>query len=437
MCEKLGDISLGYLRKCLKEFNIETPYQRNRRIAESVDLTEFVRLVEADTPKQEIFEKLGITKDIYFSLLRKTGVKSTWTRHLEDIAKITKEKLEELIASNKTVDEICKELYNISVPEYNNLLKKFGIKTDYSKRVALNKTITKEDIVSRLNKKMLKKDIIKELGISSIKYTQLIHEFGIETKALADKKNSKNITKEQLLELINDKKMLTRDIEKFLNISQATYCKLLKKFGIKTQRQVANERFASITKEELQAVIDEGGTVKQMISKLDVSESMFYKLIKYHNANYQFKHHNNELVIPKEVMEEMVQAGKTLDEIAKELNINQATFSNKAKIAKVNTNLRENKDKIANITKKELQALIDKGYTREEVCNELDITIPMCDGLIAKYNISTKCKQSRINTKDITKEQLQEMRASKKTIKEICAELGITPVTYQNIMKRV
>jgi transposase len=64
------NVSINTIRKWFNTFKVETPYQKNRKITETIDLQEFSRLIELGTSKQKIIEKLNITKDIYVTLLK-------------------------------------------------------------------------------------------------------------------------------------------------------------------------------------------------------------------------------------------------------------------------------------------------------------------------------------------------------------------------------
>lgn len=429
------NVSINTIRKWFTILKVETPYQKNRKLTEMIDLKEFTRLIEAGIPKQEIIEKLNITKDIYVTLLKKSGAKTLKMKHSENISAITKESLLSLMSSGKTITEIRKELGDISMEMYCKLLRKFNIETTLKKRMAHHSTITKTDITSRLEKGMTKLEIIKELDLTASKYTRLLHDFGIETSVMSDRKNASQITKERFLELINSG-MLSKDIEKELGISNSTFCNLLNKFEITTTRQAERANAFNITKEELQALVDRGLTVKSMLAELNISESTFYKLIKFHNVDYKFQHHNNEIIIPKQLMEDMIQTNKPVRAIAKELNVHQTTFSNKARIARVNTTYRENIDKGASVTKEELQDAISSGFSRAEICKRYGIAISMYDTLISKFHIMTKKKMERENVQRISKELLIAMKSMGKSIENICKELNITTYTYRKIMNQ-
>ena len=429
------NVSINTIRKWFNTFKVETPYQKNRKITETIDLQEFSRLIELGTSKQEIIEKLNITKDIYVTLLKKSGAKTLKMKHTENIATITKDSLLSLMSSGKTIPEIRKELGDISMEMYCKLLRKFNIETNLKKRMAHHSTITKTDIASRLEKGMSKSEIIKELDLTPATYTRMLYEFGIETSVMAHRKNAAKITKEEFLELLNSG-MLSKDIEKKLNISNSTFCYLLDKFGITTTRQASRINATNITKEELQSIVDSGMTVKNMIAELNIAESTFYQLIKFHKIDYNFQHHNNEIILPKEVMEDMVQSGKAVRKIADELNIHQTTFSKKAKVARVNTVYRESIDKKSDITKDELQEAVFSGLSREEICQQFKITTSMYRKLINRFGIQTKRKIEQENAKNISKELLVAMKSSGKSIEKICEELEISPNTYRRILKQ-
>jgi len=156
--------------------------------------------------------------------------------------------------------------------------------------------------------------------------------------------------------------------------------------------------------------------------------------LKYHKIEYNYKHHDKEISIPKEKLKELSTSGKTIEEITKELGIYASTYAIKVKAAGINTKLRESINKIHSISKEKIESYINKGLSVKTICKNLDITESMYKQLIEKYNINTPSRNIHTHISKIKKETILELKSQNKTIKEICDELKISLTTYYKIM---
>lgn len=261
----------------------------------------------------------------------------------------------------------------------------------------------------------------------------------IHSLAFSGMKESKekiaSITYERLDTLVKSGKKV-KEICAILGIPERTYSRLLDKFGIITPRKEAKNRINSITAEELQKLVDDGLSIDEIVRKLQIDKAMFYKLLKRLHINYDYQHHVGEIRIPPEVLRQMTKSGKNTAQIAAELGISQGTFHQKAKCANVKTILRDSIDTISSVSKEEVQSLIDKGLKQDEICKKLNITRVNFIALMRKYNLQTPQKRSMDIISRISKQQLLDLRAQGKMIKEICKLLSISLSTYRRIINR-
>lgn len=346
---------------------------------------------------------------------------------------ITKEQMLEVLNKGLSVKQICEKL-NIAESSYYKLVRKFDIHTPRKKALAHNASVTKEDILKLQKEGKSCNEILDILKITFDAYTLMLSRFKIVTDLMISKKTISNITKERLEELIQSGKKVS-EICKELNIPERTYTRLLGKFEIETERQKAKKHIASITQEMIQKLVDNKLSKAEICEILKINNAMFYRLLKKFGINYDYLHHNREIVIPENRLRAAVELGKTSRETASDLGVTVNVYHAKAKNAHVDTVFRKSIDKIASISKEEIQSSIDSGMTIKQICEKYSITPSNYKALREKYNLSTPQRKSSLRISKITPEQLIEMRNSGKSPKEICKELSISQNAYYKIMK--
>lgn len=235
------------------------------------------------------------------------------------------------------------------------------------------------------------------------------------------------VKKEKLEELIESGKSVD-EICKDLNISVRNYSTLVNRFGIMTDFRKNKANSLSITKEKLQELVDKGLTAKEIYEKLNISDSVFYHLLKRLGINYNYKHHSQLKDIPKNKLEQTVKEWESQAKAEEELDIAASTFNYKAREAKVETVLSGSIDRLKELGNKkdEIQKYLDEGATQQEICEMYDIPPVMYHSLIRKYNLVSAAKKKFDSTKSITKEQLEQLLKSGKSKTDICEELGIS-----------
>ena len=284
---------------------------------------------------------------------------------------ITKEQILKLREEGKSETEIIKTL-NISTPTYYRKLKLFNIpskKESYNKKLA---EIPKEQFESFLKNKTPINEVCSTLNITTTAYYNLMEKYGLRGYILGASR--KAATKEQILSLL-EQKLSVAEICKQLNICKDAYFDLLNKFEISTKHKESIKRISQITKEEV---------------------------------------------------DNLIKSGKSNPEIAEILNISVSTLQRLVGTLKIETKLAKSKENIANITKEQLENLINSGKKREEICKELNISERTYTDLLNKFGIITEFKQAKINISNITKEEIQALVDKDYTIDEICKKLNLT-----------
>ena len=404
----------------------------NQKLA-SIPKNEFEQMLKDKATMEDICKKYKISASVYYTYIEKNNLKNYITYPKKK--SVTKDMLQELVDKKYSIDEICKKL-SIAKDTYFRLLKKFDILTEYKKNKANAKNITKEQIVSLLdcNKKI--SEICEELNISASTLRKLFVNFNINTRTIQSKKIISTITKEQLLEYI-EAGVPSEQICKELNLSKRTYSRLTNKFGINTPIRQAKANIKNVTKEQLQRLVDEGLTMSEICKKLHLSgKSIFYRLLKTLDIRYNYKNHSNEINIPREDLQKAVDEWKSVRDIEEKLHVSNSTFYNKIKSANIKSVLSNSIETIDKLNKNDIQEKLDKGASPKEICDMYNITPRMYNTLIAQYGLLSQGKKNFQRVKSITKEQIELLVNSGRNTKEICEELNITIVTYIKLIKK-
>ncbi len=242
----------------------------------------FEELLKQKFSVLEICNYFKITTTAYYNLLNKFDLINYM--HGASSKVITKKTLQELVDNKIPVDEICKRL-SISQSIYYKLLQKLDIQTEYKKSKARVAKVTKENIINLIESGKTYPEIAEILGIAQPTLQRLITRFKISTKILEKRKAMDNVTKEKLEELIESGKSVN-EICKELNISVRNYSTLVNRFGIMTDFRKNRANSLSITKDNLQELVDKGLTAKEIYETLNISDSVFYHLLKRLGINY-------------------------------------------------------------------------------------------------------------------------------------------------------
>jgi len=277
ICDELG---FSKNRYCyfLKKYGIATRRQASRKNVSKITTEDIQSRLDKGMTAAAISKELGISPKTYQNLCRKYGITTRQSAARENVSKITAEDIQACLDKNMTVKEISKEL-GISNVTCLLLFCKYGLTTRQSAARENVSKITAEDIQSRLDKNMKADEIQKELGISRVTYDNLCFRFNIPANRHASQGKVSSITAEDIQSRL-DKHIKVAEICEELGISSTTFNNLCHKFGIKTNQMARNNHAGSITKEELSSLIEQGYNVNTIYKMLDISPATYARLVK-------------------------------------------------------------------------------------------------------------------------------------------------------------
>ena len=430
---KLLGISLPTYYTKLKQLEIPNVIKEYKQKLANIPREEFERMLQEKVPIEDFCKKFNLTVNAYYNYIDRYGLRSYIVG--ANRKAVTKEQLQELVDKKLSIDEICEQL-NIGRYAYFDLLQKFNILTEYRGNKLNIQNITREQLLELINSGKTNSEISEQLGISQQTLQRLINAFHIKTKYLQSKSVISGITKEQLQELVNSGKSNSEICEE-LNIPMRTYTRLTSQFGIITKARQAKKNLSSIKKEELQQLVDEGLTREEICRKLKLSgDSTFYKLLKRLNIRYNYRHHANEINVPREDLQRVVDEWESAQDIQDKLKISDTSFYEKSKLVKVKTVLGDSIEKLKSLNIQEIQEMLDMGASPKEICEMYDLTPTLYNSLIRDYGLVSKLKRKYIDVQSITKEQLETLINAGKMTKDICKELNISINTYLKLLKK-
>lgn len=392
------------------------------------------KLVNEKRKVAEICEILNITNAQYKNLIKKYGIVTARKTAKDNVSSITKEQFSALIEEGKSAKEICETLH-IGSTTYENLLKRFGITTNYQIVCQITDNITKEMLQEKLDSGQEPKEIAKELGISVATCLNHIKKYGLKSNGLITKENASSITKETLTKLIDSGKS-RKEICEELNIGVSTYNRLLHRFGIATSQIEALQKNSEITKEKLQAVVDEDLPLKEACGKLGISKSTYNVLLTKYGIKTKTMLNKERLAsITEDQFRSLVKAGLTAEEIQKELGISTKfyyTLMRKFNIEVKKYDVKGNNDSL----NEKIEELFSQDFSIKEIAEELNITEDMCRRLLKNKGYVLKRTDLQNKKSQITKEQVLEVLAKGKTVKESYEELGLTENSYYSLLSK-
>lgn len=323
ICESLGITPQAYYY-WIKKLDIQTPYRAAVKRNSTITKEQILELHKSGKKYTEILKELGVSEDVYNTLLAKYGIVTDYMREKKNIAEITKERLQGLIQNGLPVKKICEEL-NIPERTYSRLLDKFGILTGRKAAKKHIASITGEMIQGLLDKGCSKPEICERLKINDSMFYRLLKRFNIKYNYLHNAHEVK-IPKARLEELANSGKT-TEEIAKELGIAVTTFHEKVKAAGVKTVFRESIDRIMSVPKEDIQKALDSGMSVKEICAKFGISEVNYSVLIRKYNLETSQRMSSAVIAgVTKEQILALRKAGKKVDEICKELNISKSTL---------------------------------------------------------------------------------------------------------------
>ena len=278
-CLSLG-ISKDVYFRLIKQYEIMTPYKQQVKHNSSISEKDVIDLINKGKPVQEIIGILGISEDFYKRLLKKNNIMTASKKSKQNIATISKEKLESFFEQGKKVSEICEEL-GISKKTYSRLLNKFGIMTKRKKDRLNVSHIKKEDIEILVKRNIPPDEICKYLGINKTTFYELLKILNIDYNYVHHS-NEIDIPKKVLEQAAKSGKTVKKISEK-LGICTTTYNSKARINKIETVYRDSITRIASVTKEDLQQVIDKGLSVTEICEYFKITHSNYRTLVQKYN----------------------------------------------------------------------------------------------------------------------------------------------------------
>ena len=180
----------------------QNPYFAGKKVV--ITKEKILELRKTAKSEKEVYQALGVSMATYYNWLKKLGISSKLENYQSELSKISQEKFEELLKNRTSVDAICK-IFKITTTAYYNLIDKFGLREKYIVG-ASRKAVTKEKLQELVEMQMPIDDICKELNIGKDAYYDLLKQFDIRTRAKIERGRVESITKIQLETLINQGK---------------------------------------------------------------------------------------------------------------------------------------------------------------------------------------------------------------------------------------
>lgn len=405
--ETLGNIPKTSFNRILNRLGIETSQKKAIQHNNSISREAIQVRLDAGMPVKQIQEELGIGRSEWQKKLREFGIETADTQKYKKADTLTKELLETERSAGLSVSEISKK-YNISQKAVYKRMHLYGLELSQPK-TKTTVDITKEDILKRLAQGKTHNEIREEFGLSKDKYRYRLAEFQMETDLQKRRKLNKNITREQLGELVNSGKSIT-EISEILGISDETCVLKMKEFGLSTSRQDYRQKIHNITGDDIKAGLDANKKMSEICEELGISESVYYR--KLYGSNITTDRKQSIIAadsITKEQLLSVISSGKTLKQICEELGIKSSdTYYRKLNEFGLNTLNQLENQRISSITKEELLHNIIEGKDASELCRTYNISPLRCKSLLRKHNLHITAKPSNIDYKNTSVQEIKD-----------------------------
>lgn len=199
----------------------------------SITIQEFDKVFfDNNLSTKEKIKKLNVSRDDYYYLIAKFGYQTERQKQSKYIDKISKETFLE-VANDANLSE--EEKYNklkISHKTFFKLSKKYGYKSERTEQKEYINSITKEEFDKIFfDENLSEKEKHENLYISAFTYRDKAQDYDYRTNAQQAIRNVADITSEKFDNVYKDANLSTEGKCKKLNISKATYQRLLRVFG--------------------------------------------------------------------------------------------------------------------------------------------------------------------------------------------------------------
>lgn len=400
----------------------------------TISTEKLTSLIESGKTVKQIKSELGIALDTFYKLLRERGIEYKKKGISENIKSITKAQIETLLNAGKTVAEICAKL-NIKSHQYYRLLESFGIKSPHKIKIERASAITKTDLEDCIRSFSTVKERCANLGITKDIYFRLVQQYEIDTPYKNQVRYNSSICPEEVIELIKEGKS-AQEIIKILGISETFYNKILRKNNIVTSSKSSKLKISEITKERLENLIAQGKKIKEICEELNINESTYTRLLnRFEIITQRKKDRINVSQIKKEDIQILINKNFSPDEICKNLNISRTTFYELLKFFNINYDYLHHAKEIP-ISKSVLEESAKSKKTVKEISKSLGIHSTTYNSKTRVNRIKTTNRDSITRIASISKEELQQAINEGLTVAGICKKFKITPSNYKSLAEK-
>ena len=407
--------------------NVAMSQKEKREYIASLTKEDIQSRLDAGMSAKQIQQELQISSGTYQKLLHKFEIESCQLSTYKTCSNVTKEDIQTRLDRNMGSFEICKDL-NISHSTLMEKCREFGIQTKILKSKEKLNSISKEQLTDAIQRLKSRKLVCAELDITDKQYNNLCNKYGIKTEAALAKERAAAIKKEDLEDLLIRQKKTRKDAAKELGVQTSTVDRLIIKFRlpIKSELEIKQEVIANISVEQLKELEESNLTIKEKAAALHIGVSTYLNLL--------YKTGLKELT-PKELalknqIEALISQNKTMSDIANELNISYSSLHNFIDRFCITT---KNKKPI---DKEKFAKMFELGFSKSDIKEEFDISENIYYKMIYKLNLSRTLNSSKNDINDISKEEFLDLINKNYSRNDICIRLNISKYTYRNLLRK-
>ena len=380
----------------------------------------------------EIPEILGVSRTAYYRNLKKLGLSTVHSEFNQKLAEISKDEFEQMLKDKVAIEDICKK-FGITTNAYYLYIQRYNLRNYIVG--ASRKAVTKEQLQELVDKKVPIEEICKILNISASAYYALLQKLNVITEFKAHKLKAKSVTKEQLESLMNSGKNNSEICEQ-LGISQSTLLRLIIDFKIDTKILQTKKIVSTVTKEQIQALIDSGKSNAEICEELKIPVRTYVDLTNKFGIVTKYRQAKKTISnVSKEELQQLVDAGYTRKEICEILDLSgESTFYRLLKSLGINYPYQHHINEIK-IPKKNLQRVVEEWESIQDIQEKLNVSISAFYQKSKAAKVKTVLSDSFEKLKSADAKKIQEDLDNGATRKEICDKYNLTPNLYKDLVR--
>ena len=275
------------MRKLFVNFNINTRTIQSKKIISTITKEQLLEYIEAGVPSEQICKELNLSKRTYSRLTNKFGINTPIRQAKANIKNVTKEQLQRLVDEGLTMSEICKKLHLSGKSIFYRLLKTLDIRYNY-KNHSNEINIPREDLQKAVDEWKSVRDIEEKLHVSNSTFYNKIKSANIKSVLSNSIETIDKLNKNDIQEKL-DKGASPKEICDMYNITPRMYNTLIAQYGLLSQGKKNFQRVKSITKEQIELLVNSGRNTKEICEELNITIVTYIKLIKKFNIERKNK----------------------------------------------------------------------------------------------------------------------------------------------------